>query len=64
MDHHCNNSTDRRILLMFLDTCAKLNKLCQCFEALHPGTAVTNNLLDKCKTLVSQGNDLSSLRAK
>ncbi|XP_019494645.1 PREDICTED: sperm acrosome-associated protein 9 isoform X1 [Hipposideros armiger] len=63
-DHHCNNSTDRRILLMFLDTCAELSKLCQCFEALHSGTPVTNNLLEKCKTLVSQSNDLSSLRAK
>ncbi|XP_039085632.1 sperm acrosome-associated protein 9 isoform X2 [Hyaena hyaena] len=63
-DHHCNNSTDRRILLMFLDICTELNKLCQSFEALHSGTPVTNNLLEKCKSLVSQSNDLSSLRAK
>ncbi|XP_003470968.2 sperm acrosome-associated protein 9 isoform X1 [Cavia porcellus] len=64
MEHHCYNSTDRRILLMFLDICSDLNKLCQQFEALHTGTPVTNNLLEKCKTLVSQSNDLSSLRAK
>ncbi|XP_015989408.2 sperm acrosome-associated protein 9 isoform X4 [Rousettus aegyptiacus] len=64
MEHYCNNSTDRRILLMFLDTCAELGKLCQRFEALHSGTPVTNNLLEKCKALVSQSNDLSSLRAK
>lgn len=64
MEHYCNNSTDRRILLMFLDICSELNKLCQHFETLHSGTPVTNNLLDKCKTLVSQSNDLSSLRAK
>ncbi|KAI5763132.1 SPACA9 [Gulo gulo luscus] len=63
-EHYCNNSTDRRILLMFLDICAELNKLCQHFEALHSGTPVTNNLLEKCKSLVSQSNDLSSLRAK
>lgn len=49
---------------MFLDTCVELSKLCQRFEALHSGTPVTNNLLEKCKTLVSQSNDLSSLRAK
>ncbi|XP_044120541.1 sperm acrosome-associated protein 9 isoform X3 [Neovison vison] len=49
---------------MFLDICAELNKLCQHFEALHSGTPVTNNLLEKCKSLVSQSNDLSSLRAK
>ncbi|EHB00200.1 hypothetical protein GW7_03378 [Heterocephalus glaber] len=64
MEHHCYNSTDRRILLMFLDICSELNRLCQHFEAVHSGTPVTNNLLEKCKTLVSQSNDLSSLRAK
>ncbi|XP_048201504.1 sperm acrosome-associated protein 9 isoform X1 [Perognathus longimembris pacificus] len=64
MDHYCNSSTDRRVLVMFLDICSELNKLCQHFEALHSGTPVTNNLLEKCKTLVSQSNDLSSLRAK
>lgn len=64
MEHYCNNSTDRRILLMFMDICSELNKLCQHFEALHSGTPVTNSLLEKCKTLVSQSNDLSSLRAK
>ncbi|KAK2120515.1 Sperm acrosome-associated protein 9 [Saguinus oedipus] len=64
MEHHCNNSTDRRVLLMFLDICSELSKLCQHFEAVHSGTPVTNNLLEKCKTLVSQSNDLSSLRAK
>ncbi|XP_005408446.1 PREDICTED: uncharacterized protein C9orf9 homolog isoform X2 [Chinchilla lanigera] len=64
MEHHCYNSTDRRILLMFLDICSDLNKLCQHFEAVHSGTPVTNNLLEKCKTLVSQSSDLSSLRAK
>ncbi|XP_045323323.1 sperm acrosome-associated protein 9 isoform X1 [Leopardus geoffroyi] len=63
-EHHCNNSTDRRILLMFLDICTELNRLCQNFEALHSGTPVTNNLLEKCKSLVSQSNDLSSLRVK
>ncbi|XP_069871019.1 sperm acrosome-associated protein 9 isoform X1 [Dipodomys merriami] len=64
MDHYCNSSTDRRVLLMFLDICSELNKLCQHFENLHSGTPVTNNLLEKCKTLVSQSNDLSCLRAK
>nr|KAF6434522.1 sperm acrosome associated 9 [Molossus molossus] len=64
MEHHCSNSTDRRVLLMFLDICTELSRICQHFEALHAGTPVTNNFLDKCKTLVSQSNDLSSLRAK
>ncbi|XP_075761901.1 sperm acrosome-associated protein 9 isoform X1 [Pelodiscus sinensis] len=64
MDHHCNNSTDRRILLMFLNICNDLNKLCQKLEALHPGNSVTNNILEKCKMLVSPSNDLSTVRAK
>nr|XP_055207406.1 sperm acrosome-associated protein 9 isoform X2 [Gorilla gorilla gorilla] len=64
MEHYCNSSTDRRVLLMFLDICSELTKLCQHFEAVHSGTPVTNNLLEKCKTLVSQSNDFSSLRAK
>ncbi|KAM5330667.1 sperm acrosome-associated protein 9 isoform 1-T4 [Glossophaga mutica] len=64
MEHHCSNATDRRALHMFLDLCAELSRLCLRFEALHAGTPVTNSLLDKCKTLVSQSNDLSSLRAK
>ncbi|XP_074871566.1 sperm acrosome-associated protein 9 isoform X2 [Carettochelys insculpta] len=41
-----------------------LSKLCQKLEALHPGTSVTNNLLEKCKMLVSPSNDLSTIRAK
>lgn len=64
MEHHCSSSTYRRILLMFLDICTELARLCLRFEALHVGTPVTNNLLDKCKMLVSQSNDLSGLRAK
>ncbi|KAM6183599.1 sperm acrosome-associated protein 9 isoform 2-T2 [Erethizon dorsatum] len=64
MEHQCYNSTDRRILLMFLDICSELNKLCQRFETVHSGTPVTNSLLEKSKALVSQSNDLSSLRAK
>ncbi|XP_036607543.1 sperm acrosome-associated protein 9 [Trichosurus vulpecula] len=64
MDHYCNNSTDSRILHMFLKLCTELSKLCQQFESLHPGTPATNNILDKCKILVSQSNDLSSLRAR
>ncbi|XP_044517248.1 sperm acrosome-associated protein 9 [Gracilinanus agilis] len=64
MEHYCNNSTDHRILQMFLKICMELNKLCQQFEALHPGTPTTNNILEKCKILVSHSNDLSSLRAR
>ncbi|KAJ7308015.1 hypothetical protein JRQ81_008515 [Phrynocephalus forsythii] len=63
-DHYCNNTTDKRILLMFLSICSELNRLCQRLETLHSGNATTNALLEKCKTLVSPSNDLSAIRAK
>nr|XP_056715949.1 sperm acrosome-associated protein 9 isoform X2 [Euleptes europaea] len=64
MDHHCNNTTDKRILLMFLNICSDLHKLCQRLESLHSGNSTTNTLLEKCKMLVSHSNDLSAIRAK
>ncbi|XP_077162308.1 sperm acrosome-associated protein 9 isoform X3 [Paroedura picta] len=64
MDHHCNNTTDKRILLMFLNICCDLNKLCHRLESLHAGNSTTNALLEKCKMLVSHSNDLSTVRAK
>ncbi|XP_054853154.1 sperm acrosome-associated protein 9 isoform X2 [Eublepharis macularius] len=64
MDHHCNNTTDKRILLMFLNLCSDLSKLCQRLETLHSGNSTTNALLEKCKMLVSHSNDLSAIRAK
>ncbi|XP_068771109.1 sperm acrosome-associated protein 9 isoform X1 [Struthio camelus] len=64
MDHHCNNSTDRRILSMFLNICNDLSRLCQNLETLHPGNSVTNGILERCKLLLSHSNDLSAIRAK
>ncbi|XP_015681339.1 sperm acrosome-associated protein 9 isoform X1 [Crotalus tigris] len=64
MDHYCNNTTDKRILLMFLNICCELHKLCQRLESLHPGNSTTNAILEKCKMYVSHSNDLSGLRAK
>lgn len=64
MDHHCNNSTDRRILNMFLNICNDLSKLCQKLESVHPRNSTTNNILERCKVLLSHSNDLSSIRAK
>ncbi|XP_019396399.1 PREDICTED: sperm acrosome-associated protein 9 isoform X2 [Crocodylus porosus] len=64
MEHHCNNATDRRILLMFLSICEDLSMLCQKLEAVHPGNGITNNILEKCKVLLSHSNNLSNIRAK
>lgn len=64
MDHHCNNSTDRRILNMFLNICNDLSKLCQKLESVQPCDSTTNDILGRCKVLLSHSNDLSSIRAK
>jgi len=60
-DHHCNNSTDRRILNMFLNICDDLSKLCHKLETLHSGN---NGILERCKLLLNHSNDLSTIRAK
>ncbi|NXT31765.1 SACA9 protein, partial [Pelecanoides urinatrix] len=64
MDHHCNNSTDRRILNMFLNICNDLSKLCHKLETLHSGNNITNGILERCKLLLSHSNNLSTIRAK
>ncbi|NWS74048.1 SACA9 protein, partial [Crotophaga sulcirostris] len=63
MDHHCENSTDRRILNMFLNICNDLSKLCNKLETAHPGDSISNDILVKCKLLLSHSNDLSAIRA-
>ncbi|NWZ74528.1 SACA9 protein, partial [Acrocephalus arundinaceus] len=62
-DHHCFNATDRRILNMFISLCNDLRNLCQKMETVHPGDSVTNGLLEKCKVLLNDSNDLTDLRA-
>ncbi|KFQ18926.1 Uncharacterized protein C9orf9, partial [Merops nubicus] len=64
MDHHCNNSTDRRVLNMFLNICHDLSKLCHTLEMLYSGSSLTDGILEQCKLLLSDSNDLSSIRAK
>ncbi|NXK92243.1 SACA9 protein, partial [Formicarius rufipectus] len=62
-DHHCISATDRRILNMFISICNDLRNLCQKLETVHPGDQVTNSLLERCKLLLNDSNDLSAIRA-
>ncbi|NXO13758.1 SACA9 protein, partial [Oriolus oriolus] len=62
-DHHCYNSTDRRILNMFISICNDLRNLCQRLETVHPGDSVSNSLLEKCKVLLNDSNDFTAIRA-
>ncbi|KFP69844.1 Uncharacterized protein C9orf9, partial [Acanthisitta chloris] len=63
MDHHCNNSTDRRMLSLFLRICNDLQKLCRSLETVHPGDSVSNGILERCKLLLDDNNDFSAIRA-
>ncbi|NWW04398.1 SACA9 protein, partial [Oreocharis arfaki] len=62
-DHHCYNSTDRRILNMFITICNDLRSLCRKLETVHPGDSVSNSLLEKCKVLLNDSNDFTAIRA-
>ncbi|NXY48187.1 SACA9 protein, partial [Ceuthmochares aereus] len=64
MDHYCENSTDRRILNMFINICNDLSQLCYRLETVHPSDSKTTDILDRCKLLLSHSNDLSTIRAK
>ncbi|NXS06334.1 SACA9 protein, partial [Neodrepanis coruscans] len=63
-DHHCFNLTDKRILNMFITICNDLRDLCRKVEMVHPGDQVSNAILEKCKLLLNDSNDLSAIRAK
>ncbi|TRZ09418.1 hypothetical protein HGM15179_017690 [Zosterops borbonicus] len=62
-DHHCFNSTDRRVLTMFISICNDLRNLCHKMVTVHPGDSITNCLLEKCKVLLNDSNDFSAIRA-
>ncbi|XP_010131889.1 PREDICTED: uncharacterized protein C9orf9 homolog, partial [Buceros rhinoceros silvestris] len=64
LDHHCNNSTDRRILTTFLNICNDLSMLCHKLEMVYSGNNPTSDILERCKLLLSHSHDLSTIRAK
>ncbi|XP_075041421.1 sperm acrosome-associated protein 9-like [Mixophyes fleayi] len=64
LDNHCNNSTDKRILSGFLDTCTELANVCVQLEALQSQTSTARGLVEETIALLSRTNDLSALRAQ
>ncbi|GCC33113.1 sperm acrosome-associated protein 9 isoform X2 [Chiloscyllium punctatum] len=64
LDHYCNNSTDKRILIMFLDLCKDLSDFCSQLEDINPKACSPDDRLEKCKLLLSCNNDMSHIRAK
>eukprot|EP00062_Callorhinchus_milii_P017118 gi/632969152/ref/XP_007900934.1/ PREDICTED: uncharacterized protein C9orf9 homolog isoform X1 [Callorhinchus milii] len=64
LDHYCNNTTDRRILSMFLDLCRDMSQFCDKLQELNPYSCSPHDVLEKCKVLLSCNNDMTNLRAK
>ncbi|MEE6505390.1 hypothetical protein FKM82_005512 [Ascaphus truei] len=64
LDNYCNNTTDKRILSMFLDICTDLNDYCVKLDGLQTDMRTAGGTLDESTYLLSPNNDLSGLRAK
>ncbi|XP_073412091.1 sperm acrosome-associated protein 9 [Dendrobates tinctorius] len=64
LDNHCHNSTDKRILSLFLDVCSNLADFCIKLEAMQSETRSAGGNIEEAMTLLSPTNELSNLRAK
>ncbi|KAJ8379715.1 hypothetical protein SKAU_G00004930 [Synaphobranchus kaupii] len=59
-EDHCSNTTDRRILSLFLATMEDLMEVLDILE----GLGFTGSLLENCRILLSPTTDISNLRAQ
>ncbi|XP_032904573.1 sperm acrosome-associated protein 9 isoform X2 [Amblyraja radiata] len=64
LDHHCNNATDKRIMIMFVDLCKDLSDFCTQLQDINPKSCSPDDVLEKCKVLLSCNNDMRNLRVK
>ncbi|XP_063792826.1 sperm acrosome-associated protein 9 isoform X2 [Pseudophryne corroboree] len=64
LDNYCNNSTDKRILSHFLDTCTQLANLCVMLAAMQSETSSARGITEETTNLLRATNNLSALRAK
>ncbi|KAM4696044.1 sperm acrosome-associated protein 9 [Rhinophrynus dorsalis] len=64
LDNYCHNSTDKRILSLFLDICSELADFCITLDELQSDTSSSEGLVEESFNLLSPTNDLSGLRAK
>ncbi|XP_073496757.1 sperm acrosome-associated protein 9 isoform X2 [Phyllobates terribilis] len=64
LDNHCHNSTDKRVLSLFLDVCSNLADFCIKLEAMQSETRSAGGVIEEAMTLLSPTNELSTLRAK
>ncbi|XP_073695557.1 sperm acrosome-associated protein 9 [Garra rufa] len=63
MNHHCSNSTDRRIFSLFLEIISDLDSVLKHLESLLSSRNTSNEGLNTCRELLSPNNNISQLRA-
>ncbi|XDV20880.1 hypothetical protein PO909_026092, partial [Leuciscus waleckii] len=63
MNHHCSNSTDRRIFLLFLEIIADLGGVLQHLESSLSGQNTSCESLDTCREILDPNSNISQLRA-
>lgn len=64
MTHHCNNSTDRRIFLLFLEIISDLGGVLKRIESSLSSQNPSCEGLDTCKELLGPNSNISQLRAQ
>ncbi|CAH2316094.1 Hypothetical predicted protein [Pelobates cultripes] len=64
LDTYCNNSTDRRILTLFLSICSEIQEFCIQLNELQFETRGIKTNLEENFNLLNPANDLSGLKAK
>ncbi|KAK2912101.1 hypothetical protein Q8A67_004234 [Cirrhinus molitorella] len=63
MNHHCSNSTDRRIFSLFLEIISDLDDVLKHLESLLSSRNTSSEGLNACKELLSPNSNISQLRA-
>ncbi|XP_077096892.1 sperm acrosome-associated protein 9 [Siphateles boraxobius] len=63
MNHHCSNSTDRRIFMLFLEIISDLGGVLKHLESSLSSQNTSCESLDTCRELLSPNSNISQLRA-
>jgi len=64
MNHHCSNSTDRRIFLFFLEVISDLEGVLKHLESSRSSQNTSCESLDTCREILGPNSNISQLRAQ
>ncbi|KTG38538.1 hypothetical protein cypCar_00003008 [Cyprinus carpio] len=63
MNHHCSNSTDRRIFLLFLEIISDLEGILKHLESSLSSKNTSSEGLNTCREILNLNSNISQLRA-